>query len=64
MPGELKREQTVILFNASSDCARRATQFFITLHLVSNDHESTMSIDLRVTNKLSSRQIFKYRIHE
>ena len=39
-------------------------KFFITLYLVLNDHESTMSIDLRVTNKLSGRQIFKYRIRE
>lgn len=42
----------------------RQLKFFITLRLVLNDHESTASIDLRVTNKLSSRQIFKYGIRE
>ena len=44
MAGELKREQTVILFNPSSDCAHRATQFFTTPHLSVNDHKSTARI--------------------
>ena len=40
------------------------SNFSSLLHLASNDHENTVSIDLRITDKLPSRRIFKYKICE
>lgn len=44
------RRQSVALFDLS--CAHSATHIFADLYMFSNDHESTMSNDVRVTSNL------------
>lgn len=53
------RRQSGTLFSFSWDHARRAACFFITLLISANEHESTTSIDLGVTNKFQCLSKFR-----
>lgn len=62
MRAETRWQRDDLLTSAGHTHFRRY-RFFITWHTSVKDHESTVSIGLRITKKLTSRQIFKDGIH-